>query len=200
MSVGDADTSWPVTLRGVTETVVTTLGPDGRWNAAALGVHAPEAKADGGALATARTWGETRTRKNFGRHGEGYVQFTRDAEAFARAALTIDEHEDPILPSADAWVRVAVDAVDTGSEGETTWIEWALDPTAATVEVHSVPTTNRGFGAVVEAAVAASRLSVPGYDREHLVARLEYFEDVIETCGGPAEQRALGVVREATDW
>ena len=195
-----ADADWPVDLRGVTETVVTTLGPNDRWNAAALGVHAPDEGAAAPTAARARTWGRTRTRANVERTGEAYVQFTRDPEAFARAALTIWEHDEPILDSADAWARVAVDRRESGYEGDTEWVDWALDPAETAVIERAVPTTNRGYGAVVEATVAASRLDVPGYDRDRLEARLAYFADVVETCGGPAEQRALVVIRDAAEW
>jgi hypothetical protein len=66
---------WLVELRGVTESIVATLGPNGRWNLAALGLFAGEP-------VTSRTWGNTRTRRNFHREGEGYVQFTRDPVDF----------------------------------------------------------------------------------------------------------------------
>lgn len=191
------DADWPVDLRGVTETVVTTLGSNERWNVAALGVNAP---ADPDAVATARTWGQTRTRRNFAERGEGYVQFTADPETFARAALTIVEVDDPILDSADAWARAAVERRDAGQDGDSEWIDWALTPIESAVVRRTVPKTNRGYGAVVEATVAASRLDVDAYDRPALESRLSYLADVIETCGGPAERRALAVIREAVEW
>ncbi|MFC6737614.1 DUF447 domain-containing protein, partial [Halolamina salina] len=36
----DAPDGWPVPLRGVTESVIATMGPNGLWNLAALGLHA----------------------------------------------------------------------------------------------------------------------------------------------------------------
>lgn len=194
--MGEAS-DWPVDLRGVTETVVTTLGPAERWNVAALGVHAPE---EDGGRPTARTWGATRTRRNFERREGGYVQFTRDPVDFAQAALTIREDDDPLLDSADAWVRVASTRVDRGTDAGTTWVEWELEAVETGVEQRVVPTTNRGYGAVVEATVVASRLDVPTYDREELAARLEYLEGVAERCGGPAERAAFDVIRDAVDW
>lgn len=192
-----APTDWPVRLRGVTETVVTTLEPDERWNVAALGVHAPTAE-DG--LPTARTWGSTRTRRNFGREGEGYVQFVLDPVDFAEAALTVREADEPILDSASAWARVEATAVDEGTEAGTSWVEWTLEPVETAVERRVVPTTNRGYNAVIEATVAASRLDVPASDRDELEARLVHLEAVVESCGGPRERAAFDVVREAADW
>ena len=192
------DSGWPVTLRGVTESVVTTEGPNGRWNVAALGLHAGDG-ADGDRQVTGRTYGRTRTRRNFEARGEGYVQFTRDPVDFTEAALAVREESDPLLASADAWVRVAVTEVSTTEEGATSVVTWALDPVETGVERETVPTTNRGFGAVVELTVAASRLGVDAYDQAELRERLAYFADVVETCGGPREREALARARELVD-
>ncbi|WP_225333874.1 DUF447 domain-containing protein [Halomicrobium urmianum] len=199
---------WPVDLDGVTETVVTTLGPNDRWNVAALGVHAPKGDGDpgrdgdpatGGSAATARTWGRTRTWRNFREEGGGYVQFTRDPVTFAEAAMTVRETDDPVLEEADAWVRVDASEVDSGTDGDTQWVEWELVPRESGVEREAVPAINRGFYAVVEATVAASRLDVDAYDTDRLLERLAYFEDVVERCGGERERAAFDVVRRQVD-
>jgi hypothetical protein len=192
---------WPeaVDLRGVTESVVTTLGPNDRWNLAALGLHAPGGDAGGERRVTARTWGRTRTWRNFDERGGGYVQFTRDPRTFVDAALSVREAEDPVLGEADAWVRVAVDRIDEGASGGTRWVDWALDPIESRVLRERVPTTNRGYYAVVEATVAASRLDVDAYDRAELLDRLRYFESVVEATGGPPEREAFERVREYVD-
>ncbi|MFB6120957.1 MAG: DUF447 domain-containing protein [Halobacteriaceae archaeon] len=186
-------TDWPVALRGVTETVTTTRGPDGAWNAAALGVHA-------GDPATAKTWGGTRTRRNFERESGGYVQFVRDPVLFAEAALGVREVSEPILDAADAWAQVEVARVDSGVTDGTEWVEWALSPAESAVEKRTVPTTNRGYGAVVEATVAASRLGVAGYDDARLRARLDYFDGVVRRCGGARERTAIDRVAALSDW
>ncbi|WP_336357773.1 DUF447 domain-containing protein [Haloarcula sp. CGMCC 1.6347] len=192
---GGSGKEWPVALAGVSETVVTTLGPNERWNVAALGVHAP----DGDGPATATTWGRTRTWRNFRERGGGYVQFTRDPVDFAEAALSVREEDDPVLDSADAWVEVDVERRDSGSKGDTQWVEWALHPVDSAVTRRVVPTTNRGHAAVVEATVAASRLDVLSYDSETLLDRLAYFESVVETAGGERERAAFERVRDLVD-
>ena len=209
-----ADSSdWPVELRGVTESVVTTLGPNDRWNVAALGLHPPDAAGRDGACevggsesddsgegpVTARTWGNTRTRRNFHRQGRGYVQFTRDPVDFVDATLSIFETEDPVLDSADAWVEVSVEQVDSGESGGTRWEEWELRPRETGVERETVPTINRGFGAVVEATVAASRLDVDAYDEAELRDRLAYFEAVGRKCGDGRVRRAFDRLHDHLD-
>lgn len=197
---------WPaeLDLRGVTESVVTTPGPNDRWNLAALGLHAPGDGTPGGPGTdhdgvTARTWGHTRTWRNFTERGEGYVQFTRDPRTFVDAALSVRESDDPVLEAADAWVRVEVRSLREGESGGTAWVDWALSPVESRVLCESVQTTNRGYGAVIEATVAASRLGVDSYDRGALLDRLRFFESVVERAGGPAEREAFERVHEYTD-
>ncbi len=194
---------WPVELRGVTESVVTTEGPNGLWNVAALGLHAPDSgdadTGESGSSVRARTWGRTRTWRNFRERGEGYVQFTRDPVDFVEAALGVREEDDPVLDGVDAWVRVDVTRTDAGESGGTQWVDWRLDPHEAATERRVVPTTNRGHAAVVEATVAASRLDVEDYDTGRLRGRLDYFEDVALRCGGPRERAAIERVADLVD-
>ena len=187
---------WPVRLRGVTETVVTTLGPNDRYNVAALGVFAPTA----GEPPRARTWGRTRTWRNFDAGREACVQFVRDPVVFVDAALAVREHPGPVLPAADAWVHVRPERCDAGSEGETRWVEWRLHATDSETRRRVVPAFNRGHAAVVEATVAASRLEVPSYDTDELRERLRYLEGVTERCGGPREQAAFERLRELVEF
>lgn len=201
----DLADSWPAPLRGVTESIVATRGPDDRWNYAALGLFAPDRDpgsdaAAAAAAVTARTWGATRTRRNFERRGGGVVQFTTDPREFVDAALTTAEGEEPTLPGAAAWVQVDAVQLTTGEDRGTEWADWRLDPVEAGVERELVPTINRGFNAVVEATVAASRLDVPAYEQRALRERLDYFASVVERAGGPTELEALARIEVATDW
>ncbi|KAB1187821.1 MULTISPECIES: DUF447 domain-containing protein [Haloferax] len=193
----ETEVEWPVDLRGVTESVVATLGPNDLWNVAALGLHAP---ADADKPVTATTWGNTRTRRNFHRQGRGVVQFVTDPVDFVEAAMTIRETESPVLDSADAWVEVEVTQVESGEDGGTRWERWELRPADAGVEATRPFTINRGFGAVVDATVAASRLDVPAFDTDELLSRLAYFAETVEKCGGPRERDAFARIDELTGW
>lgn len=204
---------WPAPLSGVTESVVTTLGPNGLYNAAALGLHAPseadsrsppatngDGTDDDTGTVTARTWGRTRTRGNFRRRGGGVVQFVTDPRTFVDAALSIRESTAPVLSDAAAWVVVEARAVDAGASDGTDWVEWALDPGVGRVRRERVPTIDRGFAAVIEATVAASRLDVPAYETAALLDRLKYFASVVESCGGPRVREAMARVDAYADW
>ncbi|MFA1611980.1 DUF447 domain-containing protein [Halobellus rubicundus] len=207
-----AKAEWPLSLRGVTETVVTSRGPNDRWNVAALGVHAPEetgrdgdARDDGddvpnGGVATATTWGNTRTRKNFDRRGRGVIQFVSDPRTFVEAAVTIREEADPVLPSAHAWAEVEVERIESGESNGTRRERWALYPVESAVRERVVPRLNRGAAAAIEATVAASRLDVPAYDTDELLSRLRYFAETVDRCGGAPEREAFAILDDATDW
>lgn len=189
----DAPEGWPVPLRGVTESVIATKGPNDLWNVAALGIHASDP-------VVARTYGNTRTRRNFERRGGGVVQFVADPRAFVDAALSIREEAEPVLPSADAWVEVEAALVGSREEDGTTIREWELDPGESEVVREGPTTINRGFGAVVEATVAASRLGVAGFDDADLWDRLDFLASVVERCGGAREREAMARVAEYADW
>ncbi len=194
----DTEPGWPVELRGVTESIVATLGPNGLWNMAALGLHAPDQPSE---PVEATTWGNTRTRRNFHRQGGGVVQFTADPREFVDAAMRIREETKPVLPAADAWVAVDAESVARGEEGATMWERWQLRPVEpGTVEKSRPRTINRGFYAVIDATVAASRLDVPSFETDTLLDRLAYFEETVEKCGGPAERAAFETLSEASGW
>lgn len=188
---------WPVRLAGTTESVVTTETPSGPWNVAALGIVAPD-RPD--TPATARTWGRTRTRRNFRERSIGYVQFTRDLVDFVEAACSIRTEPDPVLDGVDAWVKVSTEQVDSGDTAGTGWVDWALRVDDAEVKRQVVPTRNRADYAVIEATVAASRLDVPVYDRQTLRSRIAHCESIVESCGGAAHARAWDRFDELVDW
>lgn len=201
---GERVDGWPARLSGVTETVVATEGPNGRWNQAALGLSTPAdgpETIDSGSdrTVTARTFGNTRTRRNLDERGEGFVQFTPDPIDFVTAALDRHETDRPILDSTAAWVEIRAEAVDARDEAGTEVVTWTLEPTDAAVRDRSVPTTNRGYGAVVEASVAASRLGVPGYDDGELRRRVAWLAEVVDRCGGPRERAAFDRIQAEID-
>lgn len=201
---GERVDGWPARLAGVTETVVATEGPNGHWNQAALGISPPEdgpAAIDRGSdrTVTARTFENTRTRRNLDARGEGFVQFTPDPVDFVTAALDVYETDRPILERASAWVEIRAEAVDARDEAGTEVVTWTLEPRKAAVRDRSVPTTNRGYGAVVEASVAASRIGAPEYDDRELRERVEWLAEVVDRCGGPPERTAFDRIQEEID-
>lgn len=180
---------WPVALRGLTESIVTTPKPDDGWALAALGLRP-------GDHVTARTWGRTRTRRNFERAGGGVVQFTRDPVAFVEAALAVKTLDEPVLDGIDARVEVTVERLTAGQDGGTEWVDWRLHPEEISVVSEAVPTIERGFNAVVEATVAASRLDVASYDEAALRDRLARHRAIVDRCGSARDRAAMARLDE----
>lgn len=206
---GEPAAGWPVALAGVTETVVATRGPNGRWNHAALGVEpAGGVERSGeecggeehGDAATARTWGRTRTRRNLEERGDAYVQFGRDPIDFVAAALEVHETDEPILARTAAWARVEATTIDRAEENGTEVVSWRLEPAEAAVRDRAVPTLDRGRAAVVEATVAASRLDVDAYDEAELRERIAWLGDVVERCGNQRDVAAFERIDEIVGW
>lgn len=201
---GEHVDGWPVDLAGVTETVVATRGPNDCWNHAALGIepaeHVDDTEEPSPSLATARTWGRTRTRRNLEAGRDAYVQFTRDPVDFVVAALDVHETAEPLLERTDAWVRVDATAVESGIEDGTPTVDWHLEPIEAGVRRQTVPTLDRGRAAVIEATVAASRLDVDTYDEAALLDRLVWLESVVERCGTDRDRAAFELIDDRSDW
>lgn len=191
--------TWPVALKGVVESVVTTEQPDGDWNLAPLGLHPIDGEHRERRV-RARTWGRTRTAKNFERTGRGMIHFDLEPITFVNAALTHETRSSATVPEAAAVVDVRVDRLETGRSGGTGWTDWLLTPTAVSVHRETIPVTRRASVAVVELTIALSRTGVQTYDDAVLQDRATYFADVIERCGGPAELAALERIEAVTDW
>ncbi len=186
-------TDWPIPLRGVTETIIATQLPDGTWNQAAFGVHA-------GDPPWARSWGETTTRRNLARTNHGIIQCLTDPRSLVEAALDTYITDQPVLESTAGWVRVTASVSETGTSGGTEWVEWALHPTASATRQQTVPSLRRAPVAVVEAAVAASRLTVDAYDTTELRDRLAYLETFVNRTGTDRDIQAFDRIVELSAW
>jgi len=128
------------------------------------------------------------------------VQFVDDPVVFVDAALGIVERDEPVHPAAAAHVRVDAERLDAGDRGGTEWVDWRLRPREAVVRRRSVPVIRRGFAAVVEATVHASRLDVSSYDDAELLSRLAFLDEVVETAGGERESAAFERIDDHTGW
>lgn len=202
---GTAVDGWPVRLSGITETIVATRGPDGRWNQAALGLDAgdgPDGSIARGSVeaVTARTFGRTRTRRNLAAGRPAYVQFTTDPLDFVEAALGVFETDEPVLGSTSAWSRVDATEDARRTEGGTEVVEWSLRPRESAVRERRVPTLRRGRSAVIEATVPASRLDVDDFDDGDLLAELERLEAVVDAAGDDRSSVAFERIDDLVGW
>jgi uncharacterized protein len=176
------------------ETVVTTIGPDGAVNCAAMGVR----------------WGEeelvfwpfdaTRTLRNLRWHGEAVVHLTDDVLLFVQAALG---HPRPamrpataiggsVIEDANAWREVVVSEITPGGDG--------LPRSRVRARVVASGTGPRqplglcrARHAAVEASIVASRLKWLGAER--VSAELARLQELVDKTAGPRERAAMDYVR-----
>jgi len=184
---------WPVTFNGVTETVIATPNDNGSWNQAAFGVHA-------GDPPWGRSWGKTTTHQNLVRAGTGVIQYPTDPVAIVEAALGTYVTDGPVLTTAAGWVTIEATIQDRGTDGGTAWTEWALTPKAYGIRERTIPTLRRAQTAVIEAAVAASRLDVDAYNRRQLEATLKRATTTVDRTGTEREQAAIDRIIALTSW
>ena len=186
--------SWPAAIAGITESVITTRGPNGRWNAAALGLHRD------GATVTAQTYGRTRTWRNLRADGRGVVNLVTDPMQFVQAALSVFEPRGAVLRDAAAVVEVTATATDEWTERTTQMTRWELQPVWVSIRSWRLPTYRRGQIAVIDATVAASRLDVPDVDVAELRAELERCATIVERTGSSGDRAAFAEIDALTGW
>jgi hypothetical protein len=176
------------------ETVVTTTGPDGAVNCAAMGVR----------------WGEeelvfwpfdaTRTLRNLRAHGEAVVHLTDDVLLFVQAALG---HPSPAMRPASAIAGSVIEHVNAWREVVVTEItpdSSELPRSRVRVRVVASGTgTQEPLGlcrarhAAVEASILASRLKWLG--AQHVRAELDRLQELVDKTAGPRERAAMDYVR-----
>ena len=176
------------------ETVVTTTGPDGVVNCAAMGVR----------------WGDeelvfwpfdaTRTLRNLRVRGEAVVHLTDDVLLFVEAALG---HPRPamhpasvidgsVIGDANAWREVIVTAI-TPTSDDTPRSEVRARVVASGTGTRQPLGLCRARHAAVEASILASRLKWLG--AEHVRAELARLQELVDKTAGPRERAAMDYVR-----
>ncbi len=180
----------------IIETVVSTLEPDGRPNFAAMGVQWGEEQI------VMRPFRNTHTYRNLAATGHAVVNITDDVLALVDSALG-----QPALPHFPAVVVPGVIFA-----GACYWRELALVSAGGSAQrgemfcriVHrgwqrDFLGFNRARGAVIEAAILATRLHL--LQRSDVAAALERCETIVEKTGDAAERTALQRIRSYTrDW
>lgn len=177
------------------ETVVTTTGPDGVVNCAAMGVR----------------WGEeelvfwpfdaTRTLRNLRAHGEAVVHLTDDVLLFVEAALG-DPHppmhpasviDGSVISDANAWREVVVSKI-TPAGGDTPRSRVLARVVASGTGDREPLGLCRARHAAVEASILASRLRWLG--AEHVWAELARLQELVDKTAGARERAAMDYVRQ----
>jgi hypothetical protein len=176
------------------ETVVTTTGPSGEVNCAAMGVR----------------WGEeelvfwpfdgTRTLRNLRHHGEAVIHLTDDVLLFVQSALghphppmrragTIDGS---VIVEANSWREVVVTEI-TPSPGALPRSRVRARVVASGTGERAALGLCRARHAAVEASILASRLTWLG--AEHVSAELARLQQLVDRTAGCQERAAMDYVQ-----
>ncbi|HJJ36195.1 MAG TPA: DUF447 family protein [Methanocorpusculum sp.] len=172
---------------GITEIIAVT-----KDNAAPIGIIQRPGK-----LPSLILFKGSKTEENIRRHGWVTANFVSDSYLYADYAFNDVKHEDlaedgtyQYLKSADAYVRYTTRIVH--ETDQTYMIELEQDGDEIVLRP-GIRRVNRGFDAVIDATVHATRY-IRTHDQE-LADRLAYDFDLIRKCGGPREQQAADLLR-----
>jgi len=164
--------------------IFTTISPDGIPNAAPIGLHMKDGRF------FARIY-NSKTLENILSNKAAASNIVDDPFLFVESALS-DTNPDnfdliggfPVLKNALGWIifNCKIRMGETISVVE-------LTPVDAQIKHRQIHPINRGFNAVIEATVEATRYVVM-HDKKSL-DRIEYYDTIVHKCGGPREKDAM---------
>ena len=178
---------------GINEVIAVTINEDGSLNTAPVGIIVDDAD---GVKARVRLY-KSHTRENIRRGSDLFANIVKDAQIFVLSAFEDLGHEyfdsvsPPVLRNALAWCRFVAEL-----RGSHAYLE-IVDGSVLRGEVRPV---NRGFNAVIEALVHATRFVVFKDEeiRDELRRRILYYGEIVEKCGSKAEKEAYKMILERT--
>lgn len=180
-------------FEGISEVIVTTVSRNGQPNGAPIGIIRRSGKL------SARIFNESRTCINVRDTGLLAANVVDDPVLFVQSALgELDSGmfrfieakggmDFPVLASSSAWVLFEAE-YKQGSQAITA----QLHPIAGDIKHPAIRSVNRGFNAVIEATIHATRYIV-FKDEVHL-NRIESHKNIINKCGGSREKEAYQLI------
>lgn len=169
---------------GISEIILTTISPDGVPNAAPIGLHRK-----GGRL-FARIY-NSKTLDNILSKPIAAANIVNDPVLFVQSALSDIESERlqfvdgfPLLKDALGWIVFGC----TCKKGEKISVV-ELSPVRGKIIERKLQPINRGFNAVIEAAIHATRYVVLK-ERKYLDC-IEYYNSIVKKCGGERDKEAM---------
>lgn len=169
---------------GISEVIFTTLSPQGVSNAAPIGLHMKNGKL------FARIY-NSKTLNNILGKPVAVANIIDDPVLFVQSALSdieqgkfefIEGH--PVLKDALGWILFDCRC----KKGENISVVELL-PVGSTIKRRQIKPVNRGFNAVIEAVVEATRYVVLK-DKKY-IDRIDYYNTIVQKCGGPGEKDAM---------
>jgi hypothetical protein len=175
---------------GINEIIAVTVNPDGRANAAPIGIHKQ------GEHHRVHLY-QNRTRENITRTKHFTANITHDPLLFVVSALSappqseyaVLQHSGQthyVLRNAEAWILFRVQREKDGV--------CCLQPLEGKAFPQMPRAVNRGCHAVIEATVHATRYVL--FHSEQQLGRIRYYSDIVSRCGSPREMQAMKMLYE----
>ena len=174
---------------GISEVIVTTISKDGIPNAAPIGLHCKDGRL------FFRVF-NSKTLDNILARPVACVNIVDDPVLFVRSALSDIEPDEfeliegfPVLKDALAWIRFEC---KYRKVGKISVVE--LTPVSGAIVHKTIKPVNRGFNAVIEASVDATRYVI--FKEENYLERIGDYNKLVNKCGGAQEKEAMRVLYE----
>ncbi len=174
---------------GISEVIFTTVSPDGIPNAAPMGLH----KKDGRLFVRIYN---SKTLENIMEKPIAAANIVDDPVLFVQSALSdvgaerfefIDDF--PVLNDALGWILFECKC----KKGKNISVV-EMSPIKGKINTRKLKPVNRGFNAVIEASIHATRYVV-FMDQKYL-ERIDYYNSIVKKCGGVREKEAMGLLYE----
>lgn len=180
-------------MEGINEVIVTTKSINDRPNAAPIGLIRRNGRL------TVRVYNESHTCTNIKDTGLLAVNIIDDPVVFVQSALEDLDKEKfefietgtginfPVLASSYGWVifKAEIKEGDIATTAELQFI-------TGNVKSMGIRPINRGFNAVIEAAIYATRYKV--FNDETFLSKIKSYKDLINKCGGRSEKEAYKLI------
>ena len=174
---------------GISEVIVTTLSKDGVPNAAPIGLHCKDGRL------FLRLF-NSKTLDNILARPVAVANIVDDPVLFVRSALSDIEPDEfelieeiPVLKGALAWIRFECKC----RKGEGISVV-ELTPVGSDIIHRTVKPINRGFNAVIEASVDATRYVI--FREQKYLDSIGDHDKLVRKCGGAREKEAMRVLYE----
>ncbi len=174
---------------GISEIILTTISPDGVPNAAPIGLHRR------GVRLFARIY-NSKTLDNILSKPIAVANIVDDPVLFVQSALSDIEPERfefvdgfPLLRDALGWI-----ALDCTCKKGGNVLVVELSPVKGKIIERKLQPINRGFNAVIEAAIHATRYVI--LKEQKYLDCIEYYNSIVKKCGGEREKNSMRLLYE----
>jgi hypothetical protein len=174
---------------GISEVIFTTISPDGIPNAAPMGLH------NKGGRLFVRIY-NSKTLENIMKKPIAAANIVDAPLLFVQSALSDVEPERfelidgfPVLKDALGWILFNCKC----KKGENISVV-ELSPIKGKINTRNIRPVNRGFNAIIEASIHATRYVV--FREQKYLEHIEYYNSIVKKCGGAREKEAMGLLYE----